>query len=221
MNYISLGPDCHIAGALNLLKLRKEAFPFDFLLSESEKGLEYVSLLVQNNFVDFLDDLDYNLNFKVISKNYPYTQFIHHNLLKNKQTLVKSLKLDHINMEEPLIEKFKRRANRFMNIIVNPQEKCLFFYVLNINNITNNESLKKIIFTIDTFFETMNKFSKCNYRLIIFVKINVDNFVLIENIILEINKKYNNLIIFEPFFGSNNDKDNKLNIERCIEKYNF
>ena len=67
----------------------------------------------------------------------------------------------------------------------------------------------------------MNKFSKCNYKLIIFVKINIDNFVLMENMMDEINKKYNNLIIFEPFLGSNNDKDNKLNIERCIEKYNF
>ena len=66
----------------------------------------------------------------------------------------------------------------------------------------------------------MNKISKCNYKLIIFVKVD-NNFYLIENTLDEINKKFNNLIIFEPFFGGNNLKDNKLNMNRCFEKYKF
>ena len=46
MYYISLGPDCHIAGALNFMDLRLKALPFDFLLSLSNKGLEYVCSLI-------------------------------------------------------------------------------------------------------------------------------------------------------------------------------
>ena len=41
----------------------------------------------------------------------------------------------------------------------------------------------------------MNKISKCNYKLIIFVKVD-NNFYLIENTLDEINKKFNNLIHF-------------------------
>jgi hypothetical protein len=83
-HYISLGPDCSIASALNTLNIRKEAFPFDFLLTSPDKGLEYVSLLIKNNFCDFLDDLEYNENNKIISKKYPFTQFYHHDLIVNK-----------------------------------------------------------------------------------------------------------------------------------------
>lgn len=137
---------------------RKEAFPFDFLLTDTEKGLEYVSLLIKNNFIDFLDELEYNKNFKVISKKYPYTQFFHHDLLKNKQTLVKSLKLDHVNLEEPLINKFKRRSLKFMNIINSVDETCLFFYILSKNYIENNELFNKILLSVDTFLLTMNEF---------------------------------------------------------------
>ena len=220
MNYISLGYNCHMAGALNELNLRKEAFPFDFLLSKPERGLDYVSLLIQNNFEDFLENLQYNSNSKVISKNYPYVEFYHHDLLKNKQKLVKSLKIDHKNMEEPLINKFRRRANRFMNLILNDKIKILFFYIINIEYITNENSFKNIINSTNKFFETMDKISKCNYKLIIFVKVD-NNFYLIENTLDEINKKFNNLIIFEPFFGGNNPNDNKLNMNRCFEKYKF
>ena len=33
ITYISLGPDCRIAGLLNDLKLRTQSLPFDFLLT--------------------------------------------------------------------------------------------------------------------------------------------------------------------------------------------
>ena len=113
-----------MAGLLNFMKLRHQSLPFDFLLSPVTKGLDYVSRLIDNNFIDFLNKLKYNSKNKVISEIYPHTQFYHHDLIKNKQKLVKSLKIDHLNMEESLIKKFKRRGKRFINIINNYKNKC-------------------------------------------------------------------------------------------------
>lgn len=219
MYYISLGPDCHMAGALNYLNLRKESLPFDFLLTDIDKGLEYVSLLIENNFNDFIENLEYNSNLKVISKNYPYAQFYHHDLLKNKQTLVKSLKIDHADMDELLIDKFKRRANRFIDIIKNDENKCIFLYKISAEHIINNDKLQKIISSIEMFIDIMNKSSKCKYVLIIFIMINDNNDLLKNNsIINNLNIKYSKNILFEVFIGSNNNEDNKNNIIRCLEK---
>lgn len=217
MYYISLGPDCHIAGALNFMNLRLQALPFDFLLSPSNKGLEYVCSLIENNFSDFLNKLEYNNQNKVLSKNYPDTLFYHHDLIKNKQKLVKSLKIDHINMNEPLITKFRRRGDRFMNIISN-ENKCMFFYILPINDIIIESNFINIMTSIDKFIKIMNKQSKCQYILIIFVKVDKINVLKISDKILLINEKYKQVKL-EPFFGKNINEDNTFNITICIDKY--
>tara|TARA_B110000261_G_C13089947_1_gene359542 strand:- start:148 stop:816 length:669 start_codon:yes stop_codon:yes gene_type:complete len=218
MFYISLGPNCHIAGALNDMNLRCFSLPFDFLLNNM--GLKYIANLVDNNFADFLNNLTYNkINNKeiVISENYPNVLFFHHDLIKNKQNLVKSLKIDHKNMDELLIEKFKRRGHRFMNIISDSSQKCMFFYILEEIYITNKILLISLIDQISFLKNIMyNKF-KCTYKLIIFIIVN-NNEELLEEIICDLNKNYKN-IVFEPFFGGNNKHDNEQNISRCINKY--
>jgi hypothetical protein len=174
--YVSLGPDCTIAGLLNDLNLRKQSLPFDFLLTHPLLGIKYVTDLINNDFSDYLNDLKCNNQNKVYSANYPNSLFYHHDLINNKQNLVKSLKIDHLNMDEPLIDKFKRRGNRFINIINDKDNINLFFYCLNNNVITTNfyESL-------DNFIDVMNKKSNNQYLLVIlFTDLQTDDDIKID-----------------------------------------
>jgi len=217
MNYISLGHDCHMANSLNFIKLRKESLPFDFLFTAPQHGLEYVSFLIQNNFADFTDNLDYVGN-KVISKNYPYAKFYHHDLIKNVQTLSKNMTIDHLNIDnETLIDKFKRRAHRFMEKINDPNGKCLFFYVFDKKYMLSDELFNKIMSSIDLFLYTMKNYSKCQFKLIIFIRNCTDDFQTIMNKINIDNK----LVIFEQFNGINKNKCNKANLKRVIAKHSF
>ena len=56
MNYVSLGSSCSIAYQLQILKLKKESLPFDWIRSNN---LPYVLNLIQNNFTGFFDDLEH------------------------------------------------------------------------------------------------------------------------------------------------------------------
>lgn len=51
MHFIPIGPSCHAAGNLNMLKLRKQALPFDWLLcNPSDRIFEYVNDLINTNY---------------------------------------------------------------------------------------------------------------------------------------------------------------------------
>jgi hypothetical protein len=167
--YISLGPDCEIAGLLNALNLRKQSLPFDFLLTKPLLGIKYVTDLINNNFSDYLNNLNYNEQHKVYSTNYPNTLFYHHDLINNKQKLVKSLKIDHLNMDEPLIDKFKRRGDRFMNIINDKDNFNIFFYCIAYDDNNLNKHSSNFFQTIDNFIDIMKKKSNNQYLLIILI----------------------------------------------------
>ena len=188
-NLISLGPDCTVAGLLNRLNMRKQSLPFDFLLTNSELGIQYVSDLINNNFSNYLENLTYNN--KVYSKNYPNTVFLHHDLIANKQKLVKSLHIDHLNMDEPLINKFKRRSERFINLINDKNNFNLFFYYIDSRALS-----KKFYETLDNFVNIMKYKSNNQYLLIILLP-DLNN----DDIKIKIN--YNNKMIrFHSFESS-------------------
>jgi hypothetical protein len=56
MNYVSLGSSCSVAYQLQILNLKKESLPFDWIRSNS---VSYVLSLIQNNFTGFFDDLEH------------------------------------------------------------------------------------------------------------------------------------------------------------------
>ena len=166
INYISLGSCCSSSDYLVKLSLRKESLPFDFLLTTpSHTGINYVNNVIKNNFTDYIEDLEYNSGGKVFSKNYPNTLFWHHDLIKNKQKIVKSLKIDHLNMEEPLLDKFKRRGKRFLNNIKN--KETIFIFTFKYKDFLDNK--KYVLDNIFSFFSTIdNKTNKKFHLLIIF-----------------------------------------------------
>jgi hypothetical protein len=121
-------------------------------------------------------------------------------------------------MEEPLIDKFKRRANRFMEIISNKESKCLFFYIASHKSIQQIEN-NIIINTAKLFVETMNMYSRCEYILIIFFDNVNNNDEIILNNIYNFNEN-NKFVKLEPIFGKSNPNNYKTKIESCIIKYN-
>lgn len=211
VHHISLGHDCQFAMALNIMGLRKCAYPFDFILTDANLGLKYVATLIDNNFCDFLDDLEYNSKNRVRSKKYPNTSFPHHDFIKNRQSLVKSLTIDRKNMEVPLIDKFKIRAKRLMDIILDPNNKCYFYYKQSSKNISN----KLFESSLYHFANTMNSMAKCKYTLIISVYGSPNDIEM-----QCINSKFNQLnIYFELFVGDNNDEDNRYNMQVYLDKF--
>ena len=82
VNFMPLGPDCNASGWLIKLNLRNESLPFDFLLTEpTYTGINYVTNVIDKDFTNYLANLTYNHQNKVISKNYPNTKFWHHDLI--------------------------------------------------------------------------------------------------------------------------------------------
>ena len=51
MEFVSIGPSCQTAGALEKLNLKKCSYPFDWILT----NIKIVNNFIKNNFIDFID----------------------------------------------------------------------------------------------------------------------------------------------------------------------
>lgn len=100
---ISLGPNCHPAYWLRKSGVNVVSYPFDWLLSRPEIGLSYVSLNIESEFSNWLNNIVINKRGHVVSSNYPHVEFFHH------------LHLNDIELGKAENEKLKRRAVRFLN----------------------------------------------------------------------------------------------------------
>lgn len=165
--FIPIGPNCHPAGNLRNLKLRKESLPFDWLNCNQNHLFEYVNNLIDTKFSNFTTNLIYNYRGKVISKNYDYVEFLHHDLIKNIT----------INRPEDnnknLIDTMKRRAKRFMNIISNENNKVVFLCMLHHENLIKNGLIHNYKLYKDMINFDNNLNIKCNFK--VFVYLNNDN----------------------------------------------
>ena len=172
--YISIGPHCHPAGNLKKLNLRKESLPFDWLLCKQLRGFEYVNDLINENFSNFTTNLIYNNEGIVISKNYDYVKFFHHDLLKNKSNCA-----DDIDQNDKiLIEVMNKRGKRFMNIISNKENKVIFIYMLKHSylikdGLINNNKLFQDMINFDN-----NSNIKCNFKVLVYLA-NYSNYLII------------------------------------------
>jgi len=192
--FISLGPDCHPAKNLNKLNLRKISLPFDWLYcKESNRLFEYINDLINTNFSKFTTNLIYNRRKKVISKNYDYVEFFHHDLLKNRNTMGDNM--GENNEEIELIETMNRRGKRFMNIISNENNKVIFLCMIHHttlikNGIINNNKLYEDMINFNT-----NLNIKCNFKVLVYLYNDNDDYNLI------IPKEFNNLnnFIFDKY----------------------
>lgn len=183
---ISIGSNCDVAFALKKLNLRKESFPFDWLLISYQYGLAYVSQLIETNFNDFLYPLEYDENNKVYPVKYPKLKFYHHDLIAN---LV--YKNEDYNNISDLTETFKKRAQRFMNVLTSNINVLLIYYFKN-NKKNNQKNINILIDGIRMINNTIDNINlqnnKCN-KLLLIVGSDENS-----NIKLELNKQiFNNV----------------------------
>tara|TARA_B110000971_G_scaffold15912_3_gene14719 strand:- start:8840 stop:9484 length:645 start_codon:yes stop_codon:yes gene_type:complete len=171
--FISLGPNCHPVGNLKLLNLRKQALPFDWLLCNKYRMFEYVNDLINTKFSNFTTNLLYNHRQKVISNDYDYVEFFHHDLIKN------------VTFNRPedddknLIDVMNRRSERFMDIISNKNNEVIFVCMLHHTDLIkdgliNNHKLYQDMINFDT-----NLNIKCNFKVLVYVFNNNEDYNLI------------------------------------------
>ena len=164
--YISIGPNCHPAGILRLLKLRTVSMPFDWMLIEEEKVFEYINIMINTNFCNFTENLKYNNNKKVVSNFFEYAQFFHFDLIQNKCD-----KIAKCN-DKNLMTTMKNRANRFMTVINNLDNEVFFLCMLHHTNIYNEKLFNNMI-----EFDN-NKNIKCKFKVLVYFYNDNDDFIL-------------------------------------------
>jgi len=168
--YISLGPDCLAAANLNMLRLRKISLPFDWLLTKNDiAGIDYVIKNIDTNFQYFLRKLKKNSEGHYFSENFPETFFPHCNF-NAQETEFEKLKQHYFaehfenKSSDTQIDKFKRRANRFINIINNSNNNCVFFYKVTGTTFFDEDTLGSIVNKIEYFIEKC----RCKYKFLIY-----------------------------------------------------
>jgi hypothetical protein len=132
---ISLGTDCSPAVIIRDLGLRKNAYPFDWVDLHNNHNI--IIRCIENNFETFHNNVYLSKNkTRIIDEN--NIQFPHDYPTKElKETY--DINGENNNIEEKIIinnwkdyelgvkNKYKRRCNRFMNIL-NGNQKIIFFH---------------------------------------------------------------------------------------------
>jgi hypothetical protein len=137
VEYISLGSDCSVAYQLDMLGLRKEAYPFDWIRCNRT---EDIISLMENKFQHFFDE-EYLIKEKEVD-NFPLIK--DDMILSNKSiNIVMKHKLYSIIFPHEIRkgyeyldmmivkEKYMRRVNRFYDVCTNSIVKKVFVRITN------------------------------------------------------------------------------------------
>lgn len=130
---IPLGCDCHPAYMLRSLHLRNYSLPFDWLNIHPVKTFEYITENINDGFENFLKNPKINERGYFISEHYPYSEFMHEKDLNNHET----------------INKFKRRIDRFLNLVKNQQVH--FIHNFPVYSLQNENEISHYINSIKLF----------------------------------------------------------------------
>jgi len=126
MNYVSLGPTCSIAYQLQKLDKKKESLPFDWIRCYP---ISSVLDLIQNNFSDLFEGIKYvkdDTKFPLIEDidgggdTFDTITMLDTKIYKNDKLGISFFHdfKDGIDVKD-VIEKYKRRINRFYNLVKN------------------------------------------------------------------------------------------------------
>jgi hypothetical protein len=203
---ISFGNTCQPAVALMDLKLREEAYPFDWTLSNPKIILDYI-LNGDKNFLDF-NHSNINELFlldKRYPKNYIINKFVNKNIKPdvniNEYVNYYGMCFTHfVNMSSiQLYETFKRRCDRFNNIL-NSDKKILFIYFNTEYNLCEEDYLN--LLQIET--NIINKYPKLNFKILSISPIIKENTNHIINYFYDgVKKEINNV-----YYGNPNNTSN-------------
>ena len=161
--FIPLGVNCHPAGNLRLLNLRKQSLPFDWLLCNSERVFEYVNNLINTNFSNFTTNLTYNHRGKVISKDYDFVEFFHYDLIKN--ITIGRPEDDGKNLTDVM----NRRGKKFIDIISDENNKVVFLCMMHHTKLIKDGVINNIKLYEDIVKFDNNLNIKCNFKVLVYL----------------------------------------------------
>lgn len=139
---VPLGSDCHPAYTLQKLNLRESSFPFDWLNTESIRGLLFVRQNIENRFKYFIHNMRKNDFGNLVSEKYPYSEFIHE---KN------------IDGNAADIDRFKRRITRFLRLL---ERDVSFLYNVTGSSFTTEKAVDFFYGSVVDFLSVMKKNDK-------------------------------------------------------------
>ncbi len=146
---ISLGYDCHPAYILTALNLRTMSFPFDWQLTHSSKGIDYVNQNLQQHFKLFVCNLDKNKRGGVVSGHYPDSEFTHYPDLINAPEKRKTI---------------KRRCARFLDYFY--KKKCVFLFNVSSWSFKNSREISIFLESVKEF----HRLARGNHLLLVYIR---------------------------------------------------
>ncbi|MEH1008506.1 DUF1796 family putative cysteine peptidase [Winogradskyella sp. ECml5-4] len=130
---IPIGCDCHPAYTLQKLNIRKRSLPFDWLNTDSIKGVKFVCDNIGNNFSGFLTKLYKNERGYIVSEKFPYAEFMHEkNLISSEKDKTK----------------FIRRISKFLKLI---KKDVYFLYNITSDSLISDETVKEFFNSVIQF----------------------------------------------------------------------
>lgn len=133
---IPIGKDCHAAHSLDILNIRNQSLPYDWIRLKSILGLQIVSENIKEDFKYFLYNLKKNDKGNTFAEKYPDAEFTHSKAV-----------LDNPKLRET----YEKRCKRLLDII--KSKSVAYLYVLELGDF-------KDISDVNFFHETVLKFKE-------------------------------------------------------------
>lgn len=131
---IPIGKDCHAAHSLEVLNIRIQSLPYDWIRLKPIMGLKIVSDNIKERFKYFLHDFRKNEDGNTYAKKYPDAEFTHAKAVISDSKLKKT---------------FEKRYQRMLKII--KIQPVAYLYILDISGFKTSED-------VDFFCDTINGF---------------------------------------------------------------
>lgn len=128
---ISLGCNCHPSHLLAAMELRKESFPFDWLLTDPIKGLNYSTQNLEKEFAYYTSDLKLQADGKAYAGKFPESCFFHHS---------------ELIYDFDLRKKIENRAARFIQFQKN--NNCHYLYALPAASVNSDRVIKEFLASV-------------------------------------------------------------------------
>ena len=169
--YISLGNNCTVSLPLDNLNIGTESMPFDSIISNPR----IIYDCLETNFVHFTNIGKKHEKYRKdnLVYYYPKIKKTFHNFPMNSLENEYGIKFHHysVNTSNQLSEMFKRRTNRFIDILEKSDEEIIFFYCTETyiyDNISrNNQDLDyEYLQKIDNYLS--NKYLNLKFKIVNF-----------------------------------------------------
>ena len=222
--FVSLGYRCSISSIMQNLGIKKESYPFDWIVSDLLVKIE----IINNKFADFLNisNYEYVENGEVYNiinktkKKVAVENYLYNKLYGNNENGLYHTKigLNHYDLNnKDNYDYFIRCVDRFNNLLENPDKK-IFLYL---NPIISSDEISNTINNINIFsnyFKTITNNFCIIYYILVYTENNNSSFDIYDNsenkliVIINCNKNFIDYYSFDISYHSNTESDIICNI---------